>query len=121
MSKQSKTAKASIVRETPRQKYIWTTEKAIQEIRNSRAARLFIGNMELVDLLLAAYDQNETERILAQERAADLAVRLDAVSAELIQEKRELRKVRELLSEASKTLENQTVGIPNSVDFERTK
>lgn len=39
-----------------KEKIVLTAEQAIREIRNLRAGKLFIGNMEYVDHLLAAYD-----------------------------------------------------------------
>lgn len=57
MSKLSKTAKASIVKADTKAKFVWTPENAIPEIRRSREASLFIGNMELVDVLLGEYDR----------------------------------------------------------------
>lgn len=57
MSKLSKTAKASMVQTVSKAKVEWTPENAIPEIRRSREAKLFVGNMELVDVLLAEYDR----------------------------------------------------------------
>ncbi len=42
--------------QAPKEKIVVTQEQAIQEIRNLRAGKLFVGNMEYVDHLLAAYD-----------------------------------------------------------------
>ena len=57
MSKVSKTARASVVQTAPKAKLIWTPDNAIPEIRRSREAKLFVGNMELVDVLLGEYDR----------------------------------------------------------------
>ena len=42
--------------QAPKEQVILTQEQAIREIRNLRAGKLFVGNMEYVDHLLAAYD-----------------------------------------------------------------
>jgi hypothetical protein len=42
--------------QAPKEQIVLTTEQAIKEIRNLRAGKLFVGNMEYVDHLLAAYD-----------------------------------------------------------------
>ncbi len=42
--------------QAPKEQVILTQEQAIKEIRNLRAGKLFVCNMEYVDHLLAAYD-----------------------------------------------------------------
>ena len=56
MSTMSKTARASMGQQAPKEKKVLTTEAAIQEIRNLRAGRLAVLNVEYIDLLLAAHD-----------------------------------------------------------------
>jgi len=54
---ESKTARASAVKTVSKETVELTTESAIREIRNLRAGKLFVSNMEYVDKLLEAYDQ----------------------------------------------------------------
>lgn len=63
MSKISKTAKASMVQTVVKAKAAWTPETAIPEIRRNREAKLFVGNMELLDVLLAEYDSLLAQRL----------------------------------------------------------
>jgi len=53
----SKTARASMYTAPVAEKVVLTPEQAIQEIRNLRAGKLSVGNMEYVDRLLAEYDR----------------------------------------------------------------
>jgi len=39
-----------------------TREQMISEVRNLRAGKLFVGNMDFVDALLEAHDEMEAER-----------------------------------------------------------
>jgi hypothetical protein len=57
MSKISKTARASMGQQAPKEKVVLTEEVAIKEIRNLRAGHLAVLNVEYIDLLLAAYDR----------------------------------------------------------------
>ncbi len=52
----SKTAKKSGGQQAPKEKIVLTTEFAIKEIRNLRAAKLAVLNVEYIDKLLADYD-----------------------------------------------------------------
>lgn len=98
---QSKTAKASMVKEASKEKFVWTPESAIREIRKNRQAKLFVCNMELVDLLLAAYDGNEAALFIAREGQKQSNERLDAVSTEMIEWRRKYHELWDIMQQAA--------------------
>jgi hypothetical protein len=77
--------------QAPKEKVILTTEAAISEIRKLRAGRLFVGNMEYVDHLLAAYDaaiaENSKMSDTINQQAVvitDLTNNIDRLATELV-------------------------------------
>lgn len=83
MSKISKTAKASAVKGEAKAKFVWTSETAIPEIRRSREAKLFVGNMELIDLLLGEYDRLRDVVLADINTKAGYAGRIETLSDDL--------------------------------------
>lgn len=76
----SKTARASEVKNAPEEKVKLTPEKAIQEIRNLRAGKLAVLNVEYIDLLLGQYDA-------AIQQNSELTDSINNTHAELVNEK----------------------------------
>lgn len=44
------------IRQEAKEKFVLTAEVALKEIRNLRAGKLFVSNMQYVDFLLAEFD-----------------------------------------------------------------
>ena len=84
---------AENVANVPVQKLKLTAERAIAEIRSLRAGGLFVGNMELVDLLLAAYDAEKLRRQEYQDSLAIFEPSYHAVAKELAELKERLNQV----------------------------
>lgn len=82
MAELSKTAKASVVKAV-KEVYVETTEEAIQKIRNDRAGKLFVMNMDRVDKLLDAYDALVTELKTINDSAAEVAKEMGATLSQL--------------------------------------
>lgn len=83
MSKVSKTAKASAVRAETKAKFVWTPENAIPEIRRSREAKLFVGNMELIDVLLGEYDRLQGAVLADINTKAQYSQRIETLQEDL--------------------------------------
>ena len=84
---------AENVANVPVEKPKLTPERAIAEIRNLRAGGLFVGNMEYVDLLLAAYDAEKLQRQEYQDSLAIFEPSYHAVAkqlGDLLEEKEKL-------------------------------
>ena len=83
---------AENVANIPVEKPKLTTERAIAEIRSLRAGELFVGNMEYVDKLLAAYDAEKLQRQEYQDSLAIFEPSYHAVAKELSELKEQLNK-----------------------------
>ena len=83
----SKQTTAAGNKQAAKAKEVLSPEKAIAEIRNLRAGKLVVGNMEYVDLLLAEYDKEKASVILLGESTAALLARAEAAEAALAEQK----------------------------------
>jgi hypothetical protein len=109
----SKTAKRSVAagaampkKETPK----LTPEQMIQEIRNCRAAGLFVSNMEFVDALLAQYDAAAERVISYNSRIKELERMLNDSEANEMSYAAELAKAKETIDQLRKADTPLSVG-----------
>jgi hypothetical protein len=72
MAELSKTARASQIRETPKEVRVETTEEAIRQIRIDREAKLFVTRMDRIDKLLGAFEEADLERIDVSSTLAEI-------------------------------------------------
>lgn len=94
----------------PKGKIVLTPENAIQEIRNLRAGKLAVLNVEYIDLLLANYDKRGAELILARGAANDLTGALDAEKQQHADTRAELDAVLDNKKYAHPTVNLQELG-----------